>query len=233
MPSISRWSYTETATGLRSSAIEEVIPFGHEAFIIGFNVTKDAEQVIYQTLAEASLGIEGLPLIVGVKRDGEPSTVPNKDFTLMPKDRSLPTSGLGSFSRILTAFGHESIDFLNHVLPLSEQPMLVAESGELASKWRIRHCDRTKSQIANNLSGSDIGAHATLTSFTGISLIETFSRNRNQGTSYCYRNSEDDHVSIAAALCKRHGRNSHRIDSQRFGLGDRYTTNGYYLCSRH
>ena len=71
------------ATGLRSSAIEEVIPFGHEAYIIELNVTKDAEEVIYQTLAEASLGIEGgLPLIVGVKRDGEPSTVPNKDFTL-------------------------------------------------------------------------------------------------------------------------------------------------------
>ena len=36
-----------------------MIPFGHEAFIIELNVTKDAEQVIYQTLAEASLGIEG------------------------------------------------------------------------------------------------------------------------------------------------------------------------------
>ena len=47
------------ATGLRSSAIEEVIPFGHEAYIIELNVTKDAEEVIYQTLAEASLGIEG------------------------------------------------------------------------------------------------------------------------------------------------------------------------------
>ena len=42
------------ATGLRSSAIEEVIPFGHEAYIIELNVTKDAEQVIYQTLAEPS-----------------------------------------------------------------------------------------------------------------------------------------------------------------------------------
>ena len=89
------------ATGLRSSAIEEVIPFGHEAYIIELNVTKDADQVIYQTLGEASLGIEGgLPLIVGVKRDGEPSTVPGKDFCLMPKDRiAVATSGLGSFSR--------------------------------------------------------------------------------------------------------------------------------------
>ena len=99
------------ATGLRSSAIEEVIPFGHEAYIIELNVTKDAEQVIYQTLAEASLGIEGgLPLIVGVKRDGEPSAVP-KDFVDAERQVAVATSGLGSFSRILTAFGHESIDF--------------------------------------------------------------------------------------------------------------------------
>ena len=76
------------STGLRSSAIEEVIPFGHEAYIIELNVTKNAEKVIYQTLSEASLGVEGgLPLIVGVKREGEISIVPTKDFTLMPKDR--------------------------------------------------------------------------------------------------------------------------------------------------
>ena len=100
------------------------------------NVTKDAEEVIYQTLAEASLGIEGgLPLIVGVKRDGEPSTVPNKDFTLMPKDRiAVATSGLGSFSRILTAFGHESIDFpAQPRVAIVEQPMSVDVSLKIGS----------------------------------------------------------------------------------------------------
>ena len=90
------------STGLRSSAIEEVIPFGHEAYIIELNVTSKAEKVIYQTLADASLGVEGgLPLIVGVKREGEISIVPTKDFTLMPKDRiAVATTGLASFSRI-------------------------------------------------------------------------------------------------------------------------------------
>jgi hypothetical protein len=37
-------------SGLRSSAIEEVIPFGHDAFIIELDVTSDASQVVFQKL---------------------------------------------------------------------------------------------------------------------------------------------------------------------------------------
>ena len=37
-------------TGLRSSSIEEVIPFGHDSYIIEFNVTKSAEGIVFNTL---------------------------------------------------------------------------------------------------------------------------------------------------------------------------------------
>jgi len=193
------------ATGLRSSAIEEVIPFGHEAYIIELNVTKDAEEVIYQTLAEASLGIEGgLPLIVGVKRDGEPSTVPNKDFTLMPKDRiAVATSGLGSFSRILTAFGHESIDF-----PAQPRVAIIGATDvgrRIAENWLRNGAYVTVIErnlnTANDLSGSDIGAHANLDVIHGDFL------DRNILTEIGMKEHhiaiaalEDDHISIAAAL---------------------------------
>lgn len=193
------------ATGLRSSAIEEVIPFGHEAYIIELNVTKEAEEVIYQTLAEASLGIEGgLPLIVGVKRDGEPSTVPNKDFTLMPKDRiAVATSGLGSFSRILTAFGHESIDF-----PAQPRVAIIGATNvgrRIAENWLRNGAYVTVIErnlnTANDLSGSDIGAHANLDVIHGDFL------DRNILTEIGMKEHhiaiaalEDDHISIAAAL---------------------------------
>ena len=77
-------------TGLTSSSIEEVIPFGHDSYIIEFNVTKNAEGIVFNTLREANPTIDGdLPLIVGVKRSGEKSIVPDGDFVLMPNDTLL------------------------------------------------------------------------------------------------------------------------------------------------
>ena len=87
-------------TGLRSSSIEEVIPFGHDAYIIELDVTKNAENLVFKTLKEASKSIDGgIPLIVGVKRDGERSIVPDGDFMLMPNDViAVATTGLSSFN---------------------------------------------------------------------------------------------------------------------------------------
>ena len=56
---------------------------------------------------EANASIDGdLPLIVGVKRSGEKSVVPDGDFVLMPNDTiAVATNGLASFNRILNIFG--------------------------------------------------------------------------------------------------------------------------------
>ncbi|MDP6188913.1 MAG: NAD-binding protein, partial [Candidatus Poseidoniaceae archaeon] len=100
-------------SGLRSSSIEEVIPFGHDAYIIELDVTSNAKSVVFSTLREASTQIEGgMPLIVGLKREGEKSIVPDGDFMLVPNDRiAVATTGLTSFNRILTIFGHVATDF--------------------------------------------------------------------------------------------------------------------------
>ena len=86
-------------TGLRSSSIEEVIPFGHDSYIIEFNVTKNADGIVFNTLKEANASIDGeLPLIIGVKRVGEKSVVPDGDFVLMPNDTiAVATNGLSKF----------------------------------------------------------------------------------------------------------------------------------------
>ena len=193
------------ATGLRSSAIEEVIPFGHEAYIIELNVTKNAEKVIYQTLADASLGVEGgLPLIVGVKREGEISIVPTKDFTLMPKDRiAVATTGLASFSRILTSFGHESIDFPAQpkvaIIGATEIGKRIAEDW-LRSGAFVTVIERDLN-IANNLSGSVVGAHANLEvihgDFLDRNILTEIGINEHH---IAIAALDDDHISIAAAL---------------------------------
>ncbi|GIQ97285.1 MAG: hypothetical protein CM15mP3_03190 [Candidatus Poseidoniales archaeon] len=68
---------------------------------------------MFNTLREANASIDGdLPLIVGVKRSGEKSVVPDGDFVLMPNDTiAVATNGLASFNRILNIFGHEATDF--------------------------------------------------------------------------------------------------------------------------
>jgi len=169
------------------------------------NVTKNAEKVIYQTLADASLGVEGgLPLIVGVKREGEISIVPTKDFTLMPKDRiAVATTGLASFSRILTSFGHESIDFPAQpkvaIIGATEIGKRIAEDW-LRSGAFVTVIERDLN-IANNLSGSVVGAHANLEvihgDFLDRNILTEIGINEHH---IAIAALDDDHISIAAAL---------------------------------
>ncbi len=153
-------------SGLRSSAIEEVIPFGHDAFIIELDVTNQAKTVVFQTLRDASKQIEGgMPLIVGLKRDGEKSIVPDGDFMLVPNDRiAVATTGLTSFNRILNIFGHEATDF-----PVSPRVAVIGANNigrRIADDWlqsgaRVTVIERDL-QLANDLSGSKTGAHPNL-----------------------------------------------------------------------
>ena len=148
-------------TGLRSSSIEEVIPFGHDAFIIELDVTKNAENLVFKTLRDAGKTIDGgIPLIVGVKREGERSIVPDGDFMLMPNDKiAVATTGLSSFNRILNIFGHEVSDF-----PINPKVAIIGanEIGKLiAENWLENGANVTvierDLQMANNLAGSSIG----------------------------------------------------------------------------
>ena len=153
-------------SGLRSSAIEEVIPFGHEAYIIELDITNQATTVVFQTLREASNHIEGgMPLIVGLKREGEKSIVPDGDFMLMPNDRiAVATTGLTSFNRILNIFGHVATDF-----PVSPRVAVIGANTigrRIADDWLQSGAEVTvierDLQLANELSGSRTGAHPNL-----------------------------------------------------------------------
>ena len=100
-------------SGLRSSAFEQVIPFGSGAYILELDVTADAGDVTFSTLRESGKRIEGdMPLIVGLKRQSEPGKIPNEDDKILPHDRiAVATTGEASFNRILRIFGHEVVDF--------------------------------------------------------------------------------------------------------------------------
>ena len=153
-------------SGLRSSAIEEVIPFGQDAFIIELDVTNKASDIVFQCLRDASKKIEGgMPLIVGLKRDGEKSLVPDGDFMLMPNDRiAIATTGLSSFNRILNIFGHEATDF-----PTEPRVAVIGANRigqRIADDWLEAGASVTvierDLQLANMLSGTETGSHPKL-----------------------------------------------------------------------
>jgi hypothetical protein len=78
-----------------------------------------------------------MPLIVGLKRDGEKSLVPDGDFMLMPNDRvAIATTGLSSFNRILNIFGHEATDF-----PIQSLVLRSSEQIELDSVLLMIGCN--------------------------------------------------------------------------------------------
>ena len=192
-------------TGLRSSSIEEVIPFGHDAFIIEFDVTKNAEDLVFKTLREASKTIDGgIPLIVGVKREGEKSVVPDGDFMLMPNDViAVATTGLHSFNRILNIFGHEATDF-----PINPRVAIIGANkiGQLiAENWLINGAVVTvierDLQLANNLAGSSLGSHPSLEVIHGDHLDRDILTEVGIPDNHiAIAALESDHESIAAAL---------------------------------
>ena len=192
-------------TGLRSSSIEEVIPFGHDAFIIELDVTKNAENLVFKTLRDAGKTIDGgIPLIVGVKRESERSIVPDGDFMLMPNDKiAVATTGLSSFNRILNIFGHEVSDF-----PINPKVAIIGanEIGKLITEnWLENGANVTvierDLQIANNLAGSSIGSHPNLEIIHGDHLDRDILTEVGIPDNHiAIAALESDHDSIAAAL---------------------------------
>ena len=95
--------------GLRSTELEEVIPFGDDAYVIEFDIGETAHNIVGRPLREVKDDfVHGLPNIVGVKRDGQRSFIPNDDSVLAVGDRvAVSVIGLDSFNPALITFGHE------------------------------------------------------------------------------------------------------------------------------
>ena len=148
-------------SGLRSSSLTEVIPFEADAFIVELEVQPEAGAVVHRTLRDSGDKVEGgMPLIVGLKRDGEPGRVPIADDQLLPKDKlAIATAGEASFNRILRIFGHEQVDFPDKPRVAIFGAGLVGT--RLAKAWLDSNAFVTvverDLEKANTLSGSDLG----------------------------------------------------------------------------
>ena len=192
-------------SGLRSSSLTEVIPFEADAYIVELDVKSEAGSVVHRTLRESGSKVEGgLPLIVGLKRDGDLGKVPTADDIILPNDRvAIATAGEASFNRILRIFGHEAVDF-------PEKPKVIIFGAgligtQLAKNWISSGASVTvvekDLQRANNLAGSDIGNLNGLEIIHGDHLDkELLAEIEISSHDIAISALDDDHASIAAAL---------------------------------
>ena len=192
-------------SGLRSSAFEQVIPFGSDAFILELDVTANAGEVTFSTLRESSKRIEGgMPLIVGLKRQSEPGKIPNEDDKILPHDRiAVATTGEASFNRILRIFGHEVVDFPTAPkVAIFGAGIVGVRIAEKILEWggRVTIVERDL-QNANSLAGTEMANNSNLEIIHGdhldkglLSEIEIASHDIAIATL------TNDNESIAAAL---------------------------------
>ena len=145
-----------------------------------------------------------MPLIVGLKRDGEPGKVPGADDQILPKDRiAIATAGVSSFNRILRIFGHEAVDFPDKPKVAIFGAGLVGK--RLASAWlqaggSVTLVERDL-QKANNLAGSSIGNHSSFEIIHGDHLDkELLSEIEISSHDIAIAALDNDHASIACAL---------------------------------
>ena len=86
--------------GLRSTEIEEVIAFEHGAFVLEFDIGSTASSIVNRPLRDVKEDfVHGIPNIVGVKREGQRSFIPNDDSVLEIGDRiAVAVVGLDKFN---------------------------------------------------------------------------------------------------------------------------------------
>ena len=191
--------------GLKTPGIEDVIPFGHDAFVIELDVTNDATDVIFLSLKEAAENIDGeLPLIIGVKREGEKSIVPDGEFVLVPNDKiAVATTGTSSFNHILKIFGHQPKNF-----PSTPKVAIIGANKigqRVADKWLSSGASVTMIerdlQKANNFSGTKTGANQNIEVIHGDHLDREMLKEIGISEHHiAIAALEDDHACIAAAL---------------------------------
>ncbi len=192
-------------SGLRSSSLSEVIPFEADAYIVELDVKSEAGGVVHRTLRESGAKVEGgMPLIVGLKRDGMLGKVPTADDQILPNDRvAIATAGEASFNRILRIFGHEAVDF-------PDRPKVIIFGAgvigiRLAKAWLDNNGTVTvverELEKANNLAGSDIGNRSGIEIIHGDHLDkELLSEIEISSHDIAISALDNDHASIAAAL---------------------------------
>ncbi len=192
-------------SGLRSSSLTEVIPFEADAYIVELDVRSEAGGVVHRTLRESGDKVEGgMPLIVGLKRDGEPGRVPTADDQILPRDRvAIATAGEASFNRILRIFGHEHIDFPDRPKVVIFGAGLIGT--RLAKAWLDNNGTVTivekDLEQANNLAGSDLGNRNGMEIIHGDHLDkDLLSEIEIASHDIAISALADDHASIAAAL---------------------------------
>tara|TARA_X000001036_G_C20678584_1_gene805095 strand:- start:1054 stop:2469 length:1416 start_codon:yes stop_codon:yes gene_type:complete len=192
-------------SGLRSSSLTEVIPFDADAYIVELDVKSEAGGVVHRTLRESGAKVEGgMPLVVGLKRDGTPGKVPSADDQILPNDRvAIATAGEASFNRILRIFGHAPIDF-----PDKPQVAIFGAGRvgvRLAKAWlnagaKVTVVER-ELEKANNLAGSDIGNMKGIEIIHGDHLDKNLLSEIEIGShDIAISALNDDHASIAAVL---------------------------------
>ena len=192
-------------SGLRSSSLSEVIPFEADAYIVELDVKSEAGGVVHRTLRESGAKVEGgMPLIVGLKRDGMLGKVPTADDQILPNDRvAIATAGEASFNRILRIFGHEAVDF-----PVRPKVVIFGAGVigiRLAKAWLDNNGTVTvverELEKANNLAGSDIGNRSGIEIIHGDHLDkELLSEIEISSHDIAISALDNDHASIAAAL---------------------------------
>lgn len=192
-------------SGLKSSSITEVIPFEADAFIVELDVRAEAGGVVHRSLRDSGQKVEGgMPLIVGLKRDGVPGKVPTADDQLLPNDRiAIATAGEASFNRILRIFGHEAVDFPDKPKVIIFGAGLIGV--RLANAWldvkgSVTVVERDLEK-ANNLAGSDLGNRKGIEIIHGDHLDKgLLSEIEVSSFDIAISALDDDHASIAAVL---------------------------------
>ena len=191
--------------GLRSTELEEVIPFEDEAYVIEFDIGESAHNIVGRPLSDVKEDfVHGLPNIVGVKRDGQRSFIPNDDSVLEVGDRlAVAVIGLDSFNPALITFGHEISYF-------PEEPRVVIVGAtsigtKMAKDWLDHGASVTvlerELHLANKLAGSKTGGNANIDVIHGDhldrSILEEISIDQYDVALSAL---EDDHANIAAVL---------------------------------
>lgn len=157
-------------TGLRMTCFDEVIPFGDGAFILEMEATKEAQDLTFTSLEEVSERVSDMPIIVGMRREGESSYIPTKHTQLLPKDKvAVAAIGEESFTRIVRLFGHDEIEFTNSprvaIFGAGQVSNRVADSF-LADGCRVTVIESNLAK-ANELSGTSLGADSNLDIING------------------------------------------------------------------
>ena len=191
-------------TGLRVTCFDQVIPFGHQSYIVELELTKDARDLAFSTLSEAESRVGGMPTIVGMKRRGQPSIIPTDETQLQPKDQvAVAAIGIRSFPRIARLLGHDEDDF-------PENPRVAVFGAnhvgyKMAEAYIADGCEVTVIEpdlaMANALAGSEIGNHPNLEVINGDHHDrELLSEVELPHHDIAVAALDDDHASIAVAL---------------------------------